>query len=114
MSEADKPRGVACDRAGQGVVAAAGGKSDPIDAVAVELGQPAIGDGFHGLVTRFGLGLGEIPGQTPGGAVALSLTGRGRDVAFDREVGVEVDDVEILKHRFRLVAIRSVRERSSL
>ena len=63
---------------------------------------------------RFGLRLGEIPGQTPGGAVALSLTGRGRDVAFDGEVGVEVDDVEILKHRFRLVAIRSVRERSSL
>ena len=123
VGEPDEPLRVARDDAGERLVAAARREADPADAVLVQLGQPAVGLLLGG--PGLGLRLGEVPGEPPGGAVLLGLLaqvagllvggaaglvepgaaagGGHRGIASDREVTVEVDDVEILEHGHHLV-----------
>ena len=113
VGEPHKPLRVASHDAGKAVIAAASREGNAIDTEAVQLRQPSVRLLVPGALLL--LRLGKVPGQPPGGAVALGphvrdllglrcardvegLPAAGR-VALHGEVRVAVDDVQVLEHR---------------
>ncbi len=111
-------------RDGEGVIAATGHESDPLDAVFVQLGDPAVGQGFGIQQLRFRFG--EIERQAPllpllsqpafafpvplqcpfvfdrSGFAGAEIAPPGGVIARDLKMGVDIEDVQILKHAFVL------------